>query len=315
MSELNVSIGIYQPLFGRAVREYLDPGFMVLDWLGNPAPELRELALHHHILQSRLFERHDLTGLFSPKFFSKTGLTSCEVKDWVKQNPGHDVYCFDGRPFVPYTHYNSIERGVINHPEFEDLTRRVCRAIGFDLPSELGRQTNQQAILCNFWCASPSFWERWSREIVLPIFELVQSDAVLARKVFCKLPYRSPTPVFLIVFIYERMMSYFIQIKGINAAMFPWTAERILGLNWASPMREYLVHNIPWIDELDRCRRWTSDDRAKLADAYSELVSHADIRAHEADTFNPHNYDLPARKLPPKALKHEPSPLEGGGAQ
>jgi len=294
----SASIGIYQPLFNRAVREYLDPGFIVLDWLHNPSSELRELALHHYILQSRVFERHSLTGLLSPKFFSKTGLTSREVKDWIRHNPGHEIYCFDGRPFVPYTHYNSIERGVITHPELEDLMRRVCRAIGFDFPVHLGRQTNREAVYCNFWCANASFWQRWGREIVLPIFELVRNDALLARKVFCRMPYRSPTPVFPIVFIYERIMSYYIQTKGIDAAMFPWTAERILGLNWSPPMREYLAHNIPWIDELDRGRPWTTDDRAKLADAYGRLLSHADIRAHEADSFDPQNYDLPARKPP-----------------
>ena len=110
MAGTNPSIGIYQPLFNEAIREYLDPGFITLDWLHNPSPELRELALHHHILQSRLFERHDLTGLLSPKFFSKTGLTSREVKDWIKQNPGHEIYCFDGRPFGPATRYNTVEQ-------------------------------------------------------------------------------------------------------------------------------------------------------------------------------------------------------------
>jgi hypothetical protein len=297
----NPPIGIYQPLFNEAIREYLDPGFITLDWLHNPSPELRELALHHHILQSRLFERHKLTGLVSPKFFSKTGLTSHEVKDWINQNPGHEIYCFDGRPFVPYTSYNSIERGALSHPGFEDWMRRVCRAVGFDLPVELGRQTNQQTIHCNFWCASASFLERWRKEIVLPIFRLVQSDAFLAQKVFCETPCRSPTPVFLIVFIYERIMSYYIQIKGIDAAMFPWTEERILGLNWLPPMRDYLMQNIGWIDETDRRGQWTPDNRTKLAGEFSKLLSHADIRAHEANTFDPNNYDLPARKPPTRS--------------
>jgi hypothetical protein len=303
VAESNVSICIYQPLFNTAVGEYLDPGFTVLDWLHNPAPELREFVLHRHICQSRLFERHDLTGLFSPKFFSKTGLTSREVEHWIKQNPGQEVYCFNGRPFVPYTHYNTVERGFADDPEFEDVMRDVCRAIGFDLPSELGRQTNRQAVQCNFWCASPGFWERWCREIVSPIFELVQGDAVLARRVFCKTPYRSPIPVFLIVFIYERMMAYYLQVKAIDAAMFPWTAERILGLNWSPLMREYLVRNIPWVDELDRRGQWTTDDRVKLADAYDKLLGRANIRSHEADVSNPHYYDLPARKPPTEVCK------------
>ncbi len=298
MSGLNSPIGIYQPLFNEAIREYLDPGFITLEWLHNPSPELRELALHHYILQSRIFERHDLTGIVSPKFFSKTGLTSHEVKDWIRQNPGHEIYCFDGRPFVPYTSYNSLEQAARSHPGFEDGMRRVCRAIGIDLPVELGRQTNQQLIHCNFWCASPSFWERWSKDVVLPIFRLAQSDPHLASKVFCKTPYHSPIPVFLIVFIYERIMSFYIQLKGIDAAMFPWTEERILGLDWRPPMRDYLANNIRWIDEMDRRGRWTSDDRAKLADAYIELLSRVDIRVNGATTFDLNNPDLPARRPP-----------------
>lgn len=298
MSGLNSPIGIYQPLFNEAIREYLDPGFITLDWLHNPSPELRELAVHHYILESRIFERHSLTGIVSPKFFSKTGLTSREVKDWINQNPGHEVYCIDGRPFVPYTSYNSIERAALSHPEFEDGMRRVCSAIGFDLPVELGRQTNQQTIHCNFWCASPSFWERWSREIVLPLLGRVQSDPQLASRVFRKTPYRSPTPVFLIVLIYERIMSFYIQLKGIDAAMFPWTEERILGLDWLPPMRDYLANNIRRIDEIDRRGRWTSHDRAKLADAYMELLSRVDIRVNGATTLNPNNPDLPARRPP-----------------
>jgi hypothetical protein len=292
----NPPIGIYQPLFNEAIREYLGPGFITLDWLHNPSPELRELALHHHILQSRIFERHNLTGIFSPKFFSKTGLTSREVKDWISQNPGHEIYCFNGRPFVPYTCYNSMEQA--SHPGFEDGMRRVCRAIGFDLPAESGRQTNRQTIYCNFWCASPSFWERWSREIVLPILGLVQSDPHLASEVFRKTPYHSPTPVFLIVFIYERIMSFYIQLKGIDAAIFPWTEERILDLDWLPPMRDYLANNIRWIDEMDRRGRWTSDDRAKLADAYIELLSRVDIRVNGATKFDPNNPDLPFRRPP-----------------
>ena len=141
------SIGIYQPLFHEDLRPYLDPGFIMLDWRHNPAPFLREFVLHEHICESRLFDRHDLTGLFSPKFFSKTGLNSRQVMDWIGENPGHELYCIDGRPFAPYTFYNNMERAVRSHPpDFEGRMRRLCSAIGFDLPAELGRQTGRQSI-------------------------------------------------------------------------------------------------------------------------------------------------------------------------
>ena len=94
-------------------------------------------------------------------------------------------------------------------------------------------------------------------------------------------------------------MSYYIQTKGIDAAMFPWSAERIIGLKCPPPMRDYLVHNLPWIDEIDRRDQWTPADRAKLAAAYDELISQAsNMQAHEANVFDPLDFDLPARKPP-----------------
>lgn len=299
MSEPDSRIGIYQPIFKEAIREYLDPGFIALDWLHNPSPEMRELALHHHILQSRLYEKHDYTGLFSPKFFAKTGLTAHEVKDRITKNPGHEIYCFDGRPFIAYTAYNSMERGALVHPGFEEGVRHLCREIGFDLPVELGRQTNQQTIYASFWCATPNFWKRWEREIVFPIFALARDNSPAAAAVFRKSPYRSPTPVFLIAFIYERLMSYYIQIKNIDAYMFPWSAERILDLPWPSPMRDYLAENMPWIDEVDRRGQWTPAERAKLTGAFNELLGRENIAAHEANVFDLRDFDLPSRK-PPK---------------
>ena len=247
------SIGIYQPVYDESVRPFLDSGFIELDWRHNPAPALREFTLHRHICETGLFNRHDLTGLVSPKFFAKTGLGSRAVKSWIADNPGHELYCIDGRPFVAYRSYNSIEWAEHAHPpNFEDRMRRVCSAIGFELPVELGRQSVRQSIHCNYWFATASFWQRWRREIVLPISKLHEIDGALARTVFVQTPYRSPTPVFLITFIYERIMSYFIQAKAIDAAMFSFSPERILGLDYHPVMKRYLTKMLPWVDEIDR---------------------------------------------------------------
>jgi len=294
--ELDAKIGIYQPIFKESIRQYLDPGFIALNWLHNPSPELRELALHQHILRCRFYEKHELTGLFSPKFFAKTGLAAHVVKKWIDKNPGHALYCFDGRPFIPYTAYNSVERGALSHHDFEKGMRQVCRAIGLDLPVELGRQTNQQTIHCNFWCATPAFWQRWESEIVSPILALAQDNTFPVAAVFRKSPYRSPTPALLIVFIYERLMSYYIQIKGIDAVMYPWSAERILGLSLQPLMKDYLADNMPWIDEIDRRGQWTPADRSRLADTFNRLRSSSDFRLHDASDLL--DSDLPSRKPP-----------------
>ena len=46
---MEASVGIYQPFYKPAFVERLDGGFIPLDWLANPAPALRELALHRHM--------------------------------------------------------------------------------------------------------------------------------------------------------------------------------------------------------------------------------------------------------------------------
>jgi hypothetical protein len=290
-------IGIYQPFFNQAVRDYLDPGFIALDWLHNPLPELRELALHQHILQSRIHENHRLTGLLSPKFFSKTKLTSDEVFGWIERNPGHDLYCFNGRAFIPYIAYNSVERGAFVHPGFEQGMRRVCREIGFELPLELGRQTNAQSLQCNYWCATPSFWERWGKEIVYPILDISRRNESLAGAVFRETPYRSPTPVFLISFIYERLISYYIQVNRIDACIFPWSSEQILDLRLPPFVKDYLSRNMSWIDDIDRNGQWTAQARARLAGTFDRFLQEANLQ-NEANGFDFSNQDLPACKPP-----------------
>jgi hypothetical protein len=108
------SVGIYQPFHKRTLIERLDDGFIALDWLENPAPALRELALHRYIAIEEKYQRHSLTGLFSPKFFAKTNLSSRQVLAWIASNPGYDLYLIGGAPFMPYENYNGIERNKTN---------------------------------------------------------------------------------------------------------------------------------------------------------------------------------------------------------
>jgi len=295
------SCGIYQPVFMQSLRPYLDPGFLELDWQHNPTPALRELALHEHIYNSGVYFDHDLTGLLSPKFFSKTALTSSEVKEWIARNPGHELYCITGRPFVPYIAYNGIERAQRNRslPEFEAKLRRLCAEIGYRLPRELGRQTNRDLLLCNYFVGTRSFWEKWSRDIVLPILEIGRKKSPAFRDIFAPTPYRSPTPVHLVVFFYERILSYYIQTKGIDAAIFPFSHEQILRVGYHPLMLDYLKRTMPWVDEIDRRGAWRKADRARLGLDYAALLEKISVVGHEAETFDPSNFDLPSRK-PPK---------------
>lgn len=285
------SIGIYQPIYKPELIGRLDRGFTPLDWLSNPAPAFRELVLHRHIAVNKIHARHELTGLLSPKFFSKTKLRSQEVYNWIADNPGHDIYLINGFPYIPYANYNLIERSTLLHnPRFEKWVRFASSSIGLKLPEILPRQTNANLCVCNYWIASESFWEDLLRDVITPLFELVDGrqgvDELLGYH-----KYSAPNPVYNLTIVYERLMDHYIAQKRVKALYFPWTGRRVLELDCFRPsIRSYLETMIPLVDRLDQ-GEWTDRDRAWLREQYAAV--NAGDAADETLVNDPVDFDLP----------------------
>ena len=285
------SIGIYQPFYKPALIERLDPGFIALDWLSNPAPALRELALHHYLAVQNVYSKHELTGILSAKFFSKTNLSSQQVYDWIADNPGHDIYLINGGPYIPYANYNGIERNkLLFGSAFESKLRALCGAIGFELPEEFSRQTNADRCACNFWIASSTFWEGWIENVIAPIFELIGSCSQ-TDEIFVYAKYSAPAPVYELVFIYERLIDYYVAQKKIKAIYFPWNAENILSLNYHPSIKAYLEQMIPLVDRIDAAGQWSESNKAWLRQRYAAV----NLGDHNPETlvFDPLDFDLP----------------------
>ncbi|THD72723.1 MAG: hypothetical protein E7813_03760 [Bradyrhizobium sp.] len=285
-------IGIYQPFFKPELVERLDRGFLALDWLPNPAPALRELALHKHIADRKIYEKHQLTGVLSAKFFSKTKLKSEQVYNWILDNPKHDIYLVNGFPYVPYAGYNNVERTIIQRGyPFDILMRKLCRRIGLELPEEFPRQIQANLCLCSYWIASATFWESWTGDVIAPIFELLGSgndtDEFLRYS-----NYRAPTPVYELTFIYEQLINYYIAQKNINAIYYPWNAQSILSLNYHPDVREYLQEMIPLVDRMDAAGPWSDRDKAWLRERCT-AVHRVGGSAKEVLTSDPADFDLP----------------------
>jgi hypothetical protein len=285
------SIGIYQPVFKEALIPRLDPGFIAMDWLSNPEPALRELALHRHIAANKIFDRHRLTGLFSAKFFSKTRQKSQQVYDWISNNPGYEIYLINGLPYIPYVNYNLIERSTIAHnPRFEEWARFVAARIGLQLPEILPRQTNASLCVCNYWVASKEFWEGLLQDVIEPLFELVHRRKE-GDEIFGNHKYAAPSPVYNMTIIYERLMDHYIAQKNVKALYFHWSGDRVLALDCYKPsIKTYLETMIPLVDRIDQ-GTWSETDKAWLRRRYAE-VSMGDS-ADETLVNDPIDFDLP----------------------
>jgi hypothetical protein len=290
---MEVSIGIYQPFYKPALVERLDSGFIALNWLPNPAPAQRELALHHYIAVRKIYSKHRLTGVFSPKFFAKTNLSSQQVYDWIQDNPGHDIYLISGEPHLTYANYNAIERiSIIQSSAFETRLRSLCGEIGFNLPDFSLRQTAANSCYCNYWIASATFWENWFKDVVAPIAEMIrrhkETDSFLAYGI-----HAAPTPVYQLTFIYELLINHYILQKRVNSIYYPWNAQNILSLDYHPSIRAYLEDMMPLVDRIDARGQWNDKEKSWLRQRYA--ATRLVFAARERLSFDLADFDLPSR--------------------
>jgi hypothetical protein len=287
------TVGIYQQFYKAGILERLDSGFIPLDWMSNPLPALREFALHHHIGTNKIYLKHQLTGLLSPKFYSKTKLTSQQVYDWISENPGYEIYLISGAPFVPYTQYYAIERNEIMHPpSFERRMRLLCGAIHLDVPEQFSRQTNRNLCSGNYWVATRDLWERWLEDVIGPIFALFNQRSE-KDELFQYCNYAAPAPVYQMVFMYERMMDYYIARHQIKALYYPWTTERVLSLEYHPSIKRYLEEMAPEVDRIDARGAWNAEERLWLRKSYDAVRLR--WTPDETLTADPVDFDLPRR--------------------
>lgn len=286
-------IGIYRNYSHPDLIGYLDPGFIPLDWTHNPYPQIREVAIHHDFGQREAYREHHLSGVLSPKFFSKTKMRAARAHDWIEANPGYEIYLISGGPFMPYVAFNSIERGCAIHgDEFESRARLVYSALGVELPERLGRQTARNLAYTSAFVATQDFWRTWTREILEPLRVMETGNPDVAHAAYSLTPYFSPTPAYWVAFLYERLISYFIQLRGIKALFYPWTADEILGLNFQPHFVPYLRRMIPLVDRIDARSAWTDEQRDWLKSEW--LETHRQGRGFEMITSDPLNFDRPA---------------------
>lgn len=287
------SIGLYQTIYSEAVRSFLDPGFIPLERTDNPEPELRELGIHSDFFEAGLHRRHALSGIVSPKLFSKTMLRFADIHSWIESSPGYELYIINGRPFIPYTVFNGMELAERAHgPNFEQKFRRMCSDIGMKTPDTIGRQNNANTVYCSYWCGSRAFWERWGHDVLRPLRNL-QYSAGPSAALFSIVPYPSPTPVYNVAFFYERLLSVYLQSHAVRYLAFPWDAERVLALDYHPLVRDYLEAVVPWVDEIERTNSWTAARCHELSVKFEPVRTQSGVEGHEVLAFDPLDFNLP----------------------
>ena len=209
-----------------------DPEFLEYDCSGTPHVEEREVFHMRDFFAAGQHIRAKYSGLLSPRFTTKTGLTGHNVKEFIRDNPGHDVYIFDRNMIQPYQFFNIWEHGEHFHPGLKALTSDLFKDSGLSFEiSQFPRQTRKQFAFCNFWVGNAEFWSEFM-QFLDPVLKTLDRDASGVRKYYRLAKYGREGDHSFVPFVLERMLSTFLSmVPTIRAAKYPFKLSTRSGLN------------------------------------------------------------------------------------
>lgn len=208
------AVKIHQIFFDPAQRVGLDPAFLPYDNCSNPRPELREFYVFAQAVKSGLVDQADYTGLFSWKFYEKTGLLGEAVKSFIQKNQGYDVYIIN--PMIHDLRFRNVwVQGEQYHTGMIAMTEALLRELGFKVDLKQLRMGAKTMAYCNYWVATPQFWHAY--------FEFLQSCYRVISETYSD---------------EQRQQMFQRADRKIDASYFPFIVERLFST--------YLLQNPQW---------------------------------------------------------------------
>lgn len=252
-------------------------GFEAYDFRHNPRPELREFQIFRELFERGEHKRADVLGAVSMRFKGKSLLDGKQVRRWIEDNPGYDVYVVNPYPQFAYTHKNLWQFSEnTRDPAFTAKSQRAFDRIGipFDL-SRTGHQSNRILSTCSYWFGTPAFWETYMREVILPVLaaDRQQLGDELYDFLYAPQFYYGVASHFCgsLPFLLERSMSMFLaRTQGLKALFYPADRARVLACSLFSFEQELVTL---YGDMVDRwvTENYEGDDKESYFEAASRM--------------------------------------------
>lgn len=223
---------LFQIFYNEQTGAQLDPGFTPLDNLNNPRPDWFEYIPIRQCLLSQPLEEDDYLGVFSPKFFEKTGMRSHAVREALAKTDAPVV------SFSPWYAHISLHRNVFvqaekSHPGADRIFKEVLPLLGIPLDTQMCVMGSEQAIYCNYFVAKPWVWREWL-QLADKLFDLAEDPiSALGRRLRQVTSYTNAKGSPMKVFVLERLMS-------------AWLTQMRIRCNFATDLQtSKLGYNLP----------------------------------------------------------------------
>src|SRR5450755_1068611 len=197
---------VFQILNHDTSQDALDPGFGVVDNASNERPDWFEYWPIQKFLRSETLDEGAFYGFLSPKFKSKTNLTSAQVFEFIRQSSGEtDVILFSPSIHTGAQILNVFEHGDAEHPGLlatsQKLLDRINRPVNLD---ELVTDSSN-TVHSNYFVAKPRFWREWL-SINEQLFSVAEAGGdELGKALTSATSYRGKSEVQMKILIMQRM--------------------------------------------------------------------------------------------------------------
>lgn len=198
---------IYQIFYNEETKKACDDGFLPLDNTENLRPDWREYWPIRNYLLNELLDEDTFYGFLSPKFNTKTGLSSDKCFDFIKTQPQEiDIVSFS--PFYDLGAFfqNSFFQSFSQHPNSRFAIEGAIKMLTPLLSVDEIVMHSGNNIFCNFFVAKPKFWRIWLQKCELVWQESEINISPIAKE-WNKFAYGHDSPAAIKTFVIERVAS------------------------------------------------------------------------------------------------------------
>lgn len=223
-------VHIYQIYYDQKSRDKVHQPF--IPWNNsNPTDKTwYEYSAIRNILLSESFKESDYIGIFSPRFYEKTGMKPKDVLDIIDKS-NHEVISFSPNISQSCLYINSFYQGEIYHPGLMDIGQSLSDRlnIGIDIRSLWQDQT--RIIFSNYFVAKFCFWRKWL-EVAEGLYDVSNNTlTALSGRLNTFSSHRCYSDKYQFkIFLMERIVSLVLEKYAQNAQ---------IGLNY----KQYLMQN------------------------------------------------------------------------
>ena len=175
-------IFIHQIFYNEATKAQIIPGFAPMDNSLNERPDWREYWPIRNYLINNTLDENSLYGFFSPKFFSKTGLSSAVCYEFINSQSNEvDVFSFSPMYDLGAYFKNSFLQCITQEPASADCIRGAFNMLSSPIEIDSLIMHSGNNIFCNFFVAKPKFWRAWFEKCEIIWANAESNNTAIAR--------------------------------------------------------------------------------------------------------------------------------------